>query len=273
MSTTQGTSDARERLAAAVEEMADSERFGKWLLARAAFHDYSFNNLCLIVSQRPDATRVAGYKTWQKLGRQVRRGEHGIRILAPCVIKRETDQGEDGRAVFFRTVSVFDVSQTDGEPLPELEYRPLEGECPDFADFLCRVAMGAGLEIRRQPLANGTHGFLRRSERLIVVDTECSPAMAAKVLAHELGHYFDPWLTEHPEAYGAHRGECEAVAESVAYTVCAHFGLDAGPSAVGYVAAWTEGDATRVRELAERIDAAAAAILGRKTATQGSTTS
>ena len=264
MSTTQGNADARERLAAAVEQMADSETFGAWLRARAAFHDYSFGNVCLIVSQRPDATQVAGYRTWQKLGRQVRKGERGIRILAPCVVKRETEQGEE-RSMFFRTVSVFDIGQTDGEPLPELEYQPLEGDCPDLADFLCGVAMAAGLEIRREALAGGMHGYLRRSERLIVVDSACSGAMAAKVVAHELGHYFDPWLIEHPDAYGAHRGDCEAVAESVAYVIAAHYGLDAGPSAVGYVASWTDGDAARVRDLAERIDAAAAAILGRKT--------
>src|SRR5690242_4478341 len=127
MSKTDAT-EARDRLAAAVEAMADSETFGAWLRARSAFHDYSFNNTLLIVSQRPDATQVAGYRTWQKLGRQVRKGEHGIRILAPCVVKRETDEGEERSAMFFRTVSVFDVSQTDGEPLPELEYRSLEGD-------------------------------------------------------------------------------------------------------------------------------------------------
>jgi len=77
--------------------------------------------------------------------------------------------------------------------------------------------------------------------------------MAAKVVAHELGHYFDPWLAEHPQQYAAHRGDCEAVAESVAFVVAASFGLDAGPAAVGYVAAWVAGDAARVRDLAERI--------------------
>ena len=111
MSKTQGSSDARERLAEAVGRMADSETFAAWLRARAAFHDYSFANVCLIVSQRPDATRVAGYKTWQKLGRQVRKGEHGIRILAPCRVKvaewegSETERGSAFRVVGFRCVS------------------------------------------------------------------------------------------------------------------------------------------------------------------------
>jgi hypothetical protein len=105
---------------------------------------------------------------------------------------------------------------------------------------------------------------LRRSESLVVIDPEQSPAMQTKVLAHELGHYFDPTLADAPELYAAHRGDCEAVAESVAYVVAAHFGLDAGPSAIGYVTAWTKGDAERVRDLAERIDASAASILSRR---------
>jgi antirestriction protein ArdC len=221
----------------------------------------------LIVSQRPDATRVAGYRTWQKLGRQVRKGEKAIRILAPCRVKvGEVESDEGTRAAFrvvgFKSASVFDVSQTEGEPLPDLEYRPLEGEAPDFADFVCGVAMSAGLEIRREPLPGGMNGYLHRAERLIVVDSECSSAMAAKVVGHELGHQFDTWLIENPDAYSAHRGDCEAVAESVAYVIAARFGLDAGPSAVGYVAAWVDGKADRVRDLAERIDAAVVAILG-----------
>jgi antirestriction protein ArdC len=268
MSTIHATADARERLAEAVERMADSETFAAWLRARATFHDYSFGNICLIVSQRPDATQVAGYKSWQKLGRQVRKGERGIKILAPCVVKERDDQGDEtgSRRVFFKTVSVFDISQTDGEPLPELEYRPLEGDAPsDMVELLEKVAADAGLRVEyRRPEVAGAHGYLRRSESLIVIDPDQEPAMRAKVLAHELGHYFDPILAESPELYAAHRGDCEAVAESVAYIVAARFGLDAGPSAVGYVCSWTDGNAERVRELAERIDTAAGAILGRQ---------
>jgi len=267
MSKVQGTSDARERLAEAVERMADSETFAAWLRARATFHDYSFGNVCLIVSQCPDATQVAGYKAWQKLGRQVRKGEHGIRILAPCRVKTTDDDGDASyRMVGFRCVSVFDVAQTDGDPLPELEYRPLAGDAPaDMVDLLAKVVADAGLRAEyRTPEIFGARGYLRRSESLVVIDSDQAPAMQAKVLAHELGHYFDPWLIEHPDAYGAHRGDCEAVAESVAYVIAARFGLDAGPSAVGYVTAWIDGQADRVRDLAERIDGACAAILGRK---------
>jgi len=266
MSNINATSDARARLAEAVERMADSETFAAWLRARATFHDYSFGNVCLIVSQRPDATKVAGYKAWQKLGRQVRKGEHGIRILAPCRVKATSDNGDASyRVAGLRSVSVFDVAQTAEEPLPELEYRPLEGDAPtDMVDLLAKVAANARLRVAyRLPEIAGARGYLRRSESLIVIDTDQSPAMQAKVFAHELGHYFDPWLIQHPDTYGARRGDCEAVAESVAYVVAARFGLDAGASAIGYVTSWTEGNAGRVRDLAERIDAAALAILGR----------
>ena len=271
MSTDHATSDARERLAEAVERMADSETFAAWLRARAAFHDYSFSNVILIVSQRPDASRVAGYRTWQRLGRQVRKGEHGIRILAPCRVKASQAGPEDAdapvlRVVGFRCVSVFDVAQTVGEALPELEYRPLDGDAPgDMVALLDKVAANAGLRVEhRTPEIAGAHGYLCRSESLIVIDPDQSPAMRAKVLAHELGHYFDPTLAEQPGLYAAHRGDCEAVAESVAYVVAARCGLDAGPSAVGYVAAWVDGNADRVRDLAERIDKSVAAIIGRQ---------
>src|SRR6266436_5525957 len=104
MGTRDEASEARERLAEAVEKLADSDTFAAWLRARAAFHDYSFGNVCLIVSQRPDASRVAGYKAWQKLGRQVRKGEHGIRILAPCRVKVAAADQQSGNADAYRVV-------------------------------------------------------------------------------------------------------------------------------------------------------------------------
>jgi len=265
---TNDTTEARERLAQAVEQMASSENFAAWLRARASFHTYSFNNVLLIASQRPEARQVAGYRAWQKLDRQVKKGEKAIRILAPCRVRVGETESASGtesafRVVGFKWASVFDISQTEGPDLPELEYASLEGEAPHLADCLCAVAMASGLEIRREALSGGMHGYLRRSENLIVIDTEQSGAMSCKVLAHELGHYFDPWLIENGEAYTAHRGDCEAVAESVAFVLCSAFGIDAGPSAVGYVASWTDGNADRVRDLAERIDHAVAAILPR----------
>src|SRR5207244_10937438 len=118
-----------------------------------------------------------------------------------------------------------------------LDYRALDGDAPgDLVELLGKVAANAGLRVDyRTPEIDGAHGYLRRSESLIVIDPDQSPAMRAKVLAHELGHYFDPILAQQPDLYAAHRGDYEAVAEPVAFVVAAHFGMDAGPSAVGYV--------------------------------------
>src|SRR5262249_15236013 len=128
MATSNTTDVGRERLAAAVDALVSSDQWTAWLESRARFHDYSFGNIMLIAFQRPDATQVAGYKAWQSMGRQVRKGEHGIAILAPIVRRvkdEETGKYQDARddagqrVVRFRTLYVFDVEQTYGDELPE----------------------------------------------------------------------------------------------------------------------------------------------------------
>src|SRR5205823_6245656 len=139
----------------------------------------------------------------------------------------------------------------------------------DMIEHLSMVATRARLRVEyRTPELHGAHGYLNRTQRLIVIDPDQPPAMRAKVLAHELGHYFDPILTAAPDLYREHRGDCEAVAQSVADVGAGHLGLDGGPAAVGYVSAWTCGESQRVRELAERIDAATSTILAARTNTR-----
>src|SRR3954464_9143746 len=121
------------QLERSVEAIQDSDTFRAYLTAQARFHNYSWGNVLLILGQRPDASRVAGYRTWQSLGRQVRRGEKAIRIIAPAYYKkkeRDEQTGEDTerQVTFFRGVSVFDVSQTDGAPLPEIPVPVLDSE-------------------------------------------------------------------------------------------------------------------------------------------------
>ncbi len=113
--------DDVEALAKAVDEVRASETFKAYLDVQARFHRYSWHNSMLILSQRPDASQVAGYRAWQKLGRQVTKGERGIMIFAPCPFKKERDNGDTETGMFFRAVHVFDVSQTEGEPLPEVD--------------------------------------------------------------------------------------------------------------------------------------------------------
>lgn len=274
------TAEARERLDAAVREMATSDGFRRWLDTRAKFHRYSFNNTMLIAIQRPDATQVAGYRKWQELDRQVRKGEKGIRILAPVTITVDEHgdrvsyktPGARRIVVGFKVVSVFDVAQTDGEPLgdpPTME--PLEGDAPEGTlDMLGAVLDAEGLTFDVKPLPGKLAGFLVEERKTLTIKEGQSGAEQAATIAHELAHHFDPLLhnaggateDEARRAYLHERGDCEAVAEAAAYVVCAAFGIDAGPSAVGYVTSYAKGDPEVVHRLAERIDATVARMLG-----------
>jgi antirestriction protein ArdC len=266
---TEGTPDfsgirhdgARNVLAKAVAELATSEGFQRWLDARRLFHDYSLNNTLMIVSQRPSASQVAGYRAWQALGRQVRKGEKGITILAPMVVKKNDDEGEGRRVIGFRAVHVFDIAQTDNEPLAECPTADLQGD--DFASLYVRlegVARSEGLTVETEQLIPDLHGYYQRSKNRIVLNDAMSRDQSAKTLAHELAHHFDPAKPAGAE-YVAHRGEAECVAESAAYIVAGVSGLDTSSYSVGYVAGWTGGDAGAVYRLADRIDHATNAIL------------
>lgn len=272
--------DAREKLDAAVREMATSEGFKRWLDTQSKFHRYSFNNTMLIAFQCPHATQVAGYRKWQEMNRHVMRGEHGIRILAPVTITVDADgnrvkprtPGSKQIVVGFKVVSVFDVSQTDGEPLgtpPPMQ--PLDGDAPDgMLDMLGAVADAEGLTVEYLPIPiPGLSGFLDESKKRVVLKKGEHGAESAAALAHELAHHFDPNLHDAGEAptgdaratYMHERGDCEAVAEAASYIVSAAFGLDAGDSAVGYVVAYAKGDPDVIKRLAQRIDATVRRIL------------
>lgn len=274
MTTQSGTPDlsrikhdgAREALARAIDELTTTEGWQRWLDCRARFHSYSLNNTLLILAQRPGATKVAGYRAWQAMDRQVRKGEKGIAILAPMVCKVTDDEGTEGRRVVgFRGVYVFDIAQTDGEALPDAPCHRLEGGDEELAHQLNRrlvdVIAGESLDLEFEDLgAMGANGYYQRQSKRIVLDLDMAAAQQAKTMAHELAHHFDP---EAPEgvAYQLHRGEAETVAEAAAYIVCRSAGLDTSVYSVGYVATWAEGDAGAVYRLAQRIDAAANSIL------------
>jgi hypothetical protein len=223
-----------ERAIAAIQ---DSESFRRYLDTQARFHRYSFGNTLLILLQRPDSTQVAGFQAWRKLGRQVRRAEKGIAIVVPHVRKTtaEADEGEERRVTSFGTGHVFDVSQTDGEPLPAVAVPILEGKEGEALFARLRTLTGReNLVLECRPVEQmpvDVMGFYSPTERLIVV-REAAPLQMTKTLAHELGHHFA----------GRHdtRAESETIAESVAYVVCAHHGVDTGERSFPYIAIWSK---------------------------------
>jgi hypothetical protein len=266
------------QLAAAVESLTTGEDWAAMLATAARFHDYSLNNLFLIAAQMPTASRVAGYKTWQSLGRQVRKGERGIAIFAPMggpcracngTGHHPTDKSLTcgrcfgaGRWQSFRVVYVFDVSQTDGDELPAtIAPRLLAGDAPDgLWDGLADQVAAAGYVIYRYRPTSGANGFTDPIGKRVVIRDDVDDAQAAKTLAHELAHIALGHVADLGE-YGRCRGVCEVEAESVAYIVAAASGMATDGYSLPYVASWAAGDAGKVRETASRVVATARQIL------------
>jgi antirestriction protein ArdC len=236
--------DLVAKLESGFQRVQQSDEYRRYLDTVSRFHAYSISNTMLIWMQGPDATRVAGFHTWLSLGRHVRKGEKGIRIFAPMPYRRivtvtdaetgESEEQEIGQ-LRFRPVSVFDISQTDGAELAEFPITHLQGhdERGLHAD-LAAIATAEGLTLDLDPAhgSRGANGYYDRGRRVIWLDPTLWPVMSTKTLAHELGHHF----AEHVDS----GQEQETVAESVAYVVLGHFGIDASDYSFGYLASWTD---------------------------------
>lgn len=255
---------AHERLQGAIAELVSGDDWQRMLSLAARFHRYSFNNHLLILLQRPDATLVAGFRKWREVGRHVRKGEKGIAILAPCKY-RTTIEDADGEEQTvqairgFRVVYVFDVSQTDGPPLDDLEaLRPrlLDGDAPEGVwDALVAVATTNGYEVTRHRRA-GENGYCDFGQRVIAVRPDVAPAQAVKTLVHELGH-----ALLHADLSPRAREVEEVEVESVAYVVCDALGLDTSDYSFSYVAHWADGSSELVKATADRVVSCAKEIL------------
>jgi N-terminal domain of anti-restriction factor ArdC len=244
-----------QRFESAVAAIHDSESFRRWLDVSSRFHTYSLGNQLLIAMQRPDATRVAGFHAWRKLGRHVRKGEKGIAIMVPHVRTSTDDDGTEARRVSsFGTGYVFDVSQTEGEPLPEFEVPVLEGDDGgQLWDGLRGFAATQGVAITVVPpslLPEAAMGHYTPATQHIVV-AEHSQRQMTKTLAHELGHHI---------ALVDDRAENECIAEGIAYVVCAHFGLDTGERSFPYVAGWAK-DTAVLKGVLQTIQSASAILI------------
>jgi len=279
-----------EQISDGVAALVESQAWRAMLDTAAKFHSYSLGNLLLIGGQAPQATRVAGFRTWQSLDRQVRKGERGIAILAPCTYRPKTAErpepaapaGQEpatsgggatpdagGKQVRgFRVAHVFDIQQTGGDPLPEVAPALLTGQAPaGLWNDLAGQVTGHGYALERGA-CGGANGYTDPARRVVRVRDDIDDAHAVKTLAHELGHLECGHVKDLP-TYATCRGRCEVEAESVAYVVAAAHGLDASGYTFAYVAGWARGDLTHVRQAAETVTKAARTILEHCSADSG----
>lgn len=254
-----------DRLEQGVQDVFSSEQYQAWLNTLAKFHQYSFNNVLLIRLQCPGASRVAGFQAWKKLGRSVKKGEKGISILAPCPYKRWVEQPQSDPVTHrpllddngepqtkkellvvqgFKIATVFDVSQTEGKELPRLGVEELAGTVEEYAQLRKALEEVAPVPVEyAAPFSPQAKGQFDRSQQKITVRPGMGQLQTLKTLLHETAHA----LLHNEEEIGLvkDRSTREVEAESVAYVVCQHFGLDTGEYSFGYVAGWSQGRETQ----------------------------
>ncbi len=256
-----------EQLQEALQELVTSEDWQRALAVAARFHDYSFANTQLIWTQSHargfTPSRVAGYRTWQELGRHVQRGERGLQILAPVIRKVTPEDGEEEerRVVGFRVVHVWDLAQTKGEPLPEVPVTLVEGDLPFHWEQISGLITGAGFDLQIADLdrLGDANGITDWQQRVVVVRASLPGAQRFKTAVHELAHV----RLHEPNADGrpACRGIVEVEAESVAYMVCAALGIDSACYSLPYVASWSGGDVAKLAATANRVIGCARKVL------------
>lgn len=254
-----------ESIADQVAALTDSVQWRRFLDFMGGFHAYSLNNVLLILSQFPAASRVAGFRAWQEKGRQVRKGERGIRIFGYSARKITDESGEvelddDGNPktrATFPILSVFDIGQTD--PIDPDEDEPwnivnrLDGDDEAGVYATIRAYLeGKGWTVEDDEISGERNGYTDPEARRVVIDSRLSPAQRAKTALHEAGHI----LLGHVEDladYLEHRGVKECEAESVAYVVAGLLGIDTSAHSVGYVAGWVNGDVEAIRATATNV--------------------
>ena len=270
-----------DRLETGIQELFESERYTAYLTSMAKFHSYSFNNTLLIAMQ--GGQLVAGYNKWRDdFHRNVKRGEKGIKILAPAPykVKKEMpkldEQGQpvmdkDGKPLTevqetqvpaFKIVSVFDVSQTEGEPLPSIGVDELAGNVEQYEDFFKALEQTSPVPMAFEDIPGGSHGYYHLTEKRIAIQENMSELQTLKTAIHEIAHAklhaIDPDAPVTKQADRPDSRTREVQAESVAYAVCQHYGLDTSDYSFGYVAGWSSGkDLKELRASLETIRATA----------------
>ena len=277
-----------DRLEQGIKELFESERYKEYLRVMSKFYNYSFNNTLLIAMQKPDASLVAGFTAWKNnFKRNVIKGEKGIRILAPAPfkVKREMEKldpqtqqpiiGKDGKPVTeeqevtipaFKVVSVFDVSQTEGKELPNIGVDELTGDVEQYKDFFAALERTSPVPIGFEKIESGAHGYYHLEEKRIAIDEGMSELQTLKTAIHEVSHAklhdIDLNAPKDEQQVRPDRRTREVEAESVAYTVCQHYGLDTSDYSFGYVAGWSSGkELTELKGSLETIRSAANEII------------
>ena len=246
-----------KELETGIMDVFSSGRYADYLRFMGTFHNYSINNSILIWIQNPAATLVAGYKSWQSKGRQVKKGEKGIKILAPLPRKFtkeiENEEGEkeekEIQYMSFRTVSVFDVSQTEGEELPEI-VKVLDGRVENFNELFSKLKAASPVEIEVKEINNDANGFYSHSTNSITIKAGLSEQQTIKTTIHEIAHAI--LHNDEGEEKDADRNTREVQAESIAYVVCNMLGLDTSDYSFGYIAGWSNGK--ELKELSESME-------------------
>ena len=276
-----------DRLEQGITELFESERYREYLRVMSKFHNYSINNTLLIAMQKPDASLVAGFSAWKNnFERNVMKGQKGIKIIAPSPykIKQEMQKidphtqkpiiGKDGKPVTeekeitipaYKVVSVFDVSQTEGKELPDIAIDELPGDVDRYKDFFAALEKTSPVPIAFENIEGGSHGYYHLEDKRIAINEGMSELQTLKTAIHEIAHAklhdidLNAPKDEQPRV---DRRTREVEAESVAYTVCQHYGLDTSDYSFGYVAGWSSGrELSELKSSLETIRSAAAEII------------
>ena len=277
-----------DRLEQGITELFDSERYKEYLRVMSKFHNYSFNNTLLIAMQKPDASLVAGFSAWKNnFERNVMKGQKGIKIIAPSPykIKQEMQKidphtqkpiiGKDGKPVTeekeikipaYKVVSVFDVSQTEGKELPDIAVDELTGDVDRYKDFFAALEKTSPVPIAFENIEGGSHGYYHLEDKRIAINEGMSELQTLKTAIHEIAHAklhdIDLNAPKDEQQPRVDRRTREVEAESVAYTVCQHYGLDTSDYSFGYVAGWSSGrELSELKSSLETIRSAAAEII------------
>ena len=276
-----------------IKELFESEKYMRYLSVMSRFHRYSVNNTMLIYMQKPDATLVAGYNKWKnQFERHVKRGEHGITIIAPTPFKKKIEEQKldpdtkapildaEGKAVMeereveipmFRPVKVFDVSQTDGKPLPELA-SSLSGNVQNYEAFMEALRRSAPVPLSVEPMAANMDGYFSPDQQRIAIRAGMSEVQTVSAAVHEIAHSkLHNYAKAQEEAARAgdkeppkkkDRNTEEVEAESISYAVCQYYGIQTGENSFGYIANWSQGkELPELRASLETINKAAGELI------------